>query len=102
MSVLENLIKTVPDHDIVTIGNLCIESINVAPNVSGVRVANIISNFKRIFHISLVGFISEGQSDPDTMRQMIHSGYEYSVNTKQIRLYSSGSQSIEATVFGLI
>ena len=102
LNKLENLIKTVPNHDIVTIGNLCIESINVAPNISGLRVANIISNFKRIFHISLVGFISEGQSDPDTMRQMIHSGYEYSVNTKQIRLYSSGSQSIEATVFGLI
>ena len=102
MSVLENLIKTIPGYDIVTVGNLCIESINVTPNVSGLRVANIISNFKRILHISLVGFISEGQSNPEDMRQMIHSGYEYSVNTKQIRLYSSGSQSIEATVIGLI
>lgn len=74
----------------------------MTPNVSGLRVANIISNFKRIFHISLVGFISEGQSNPEDMRQMMHSGYEYSVNTKQIRLYSSGRQSIEATVIGLI
>ena len=101
MSVLENFIK-IKNSKIFSIGNICIETIWVNPNITGVRVARVQSDFKQVFCMNMIGFITEGQSSENTMRQVFHSGYETVVRTKTVRIYCAGNQSIELTVIGEI
>jgi len=98
---LENFIK-IKNSKIFSIGNICIETIWVNPNTTGVRVAKVQSNFKQVFCMNMIGFITEGQSAENTMRQVFHSGYESVVTTKTVRIYCAGNQSIELTVIGEI
>ena len=98
---LENFIK-VKNNKIFTIGNICIETINCTPNIAGVRTANIESDFKNIFSIFLTGYITEGQTQENLMRQVVHGYYSKMVETKQVKIYASGTQSLELTIIGSI
>ena len=100
-STVENFIK-VKNNKIFTIGNICIETINCTPNIAGVRTINIESNFKNIFSIFLTGYITEGQTQENLMRQVVHGYYSKIVATKQVKIYASGTQSLELTIIGTI
>ena len=92
----------VKNNKIFTIGNICIETINCTPNIAGVRTANIESDFKNIFSIFLTGYITEGQTQENLMRQVVHGYYSKMVETKQVKIYASGTQSLELTIIGSI
>ena len=98
---LENLIK-VKNNKIFTIGNICIETINCIPNIEGIRTLNIESDFKNIFSIFLTGYVNEGQTSENLMRQVVHGYYSKIVKTKQVKIYASGTQSLELTIIGII
>ena len=98
---MENLIK-VKNNKIFTIGNICIETINCIPNIEGIRTLNIESDFKNIFSIFLTGYVNEGQTSENLMRQVVHGYYSKIVKTKQVKIYASGTQSLELTIIGII
>ena len=98
---LANLISFNSDDNIIKIGKIAIETIDIPGNI-GIRTGYIKTNFKKIYSIHLVGFVNKGQSEEALMRQVMHSGAEEIVKNKSFQLYASGNQTILVTFIGEI
>ena len=98
---LKNLISFNSDDNIIKIGKIAIETIDIPGNI-GIRTGYIKTNFKKIYSIHLVGFVNKGQSEEALMRQVMHSGAEEIVKNKSFQLYASGNQTILVTFIGEI
>lgn len=98
---LENLISFNSTDSIVKIGNLAIETISVS-GYAGIRTGHIRTNFKKIYSVSLTGFVNKGQTEVGLMQQVMHTGFEQIEKTKTFEFYTAGNQTISFTFIGEI
>ena len=98
---MENLIssKTEEDNNILKIGNVVIETINVSGSV-GVRTTSIKTNFKNIIYVSLAPYITYGQQENTT--QTIHDSNDSIIRNKTLSFYSNGNQTVNVCIIGLV
>lgn len=100
-STVENLIGFNSVDNIIKIGKIVIETIDVIGN-AGIRTGYIKTNFKRIFSINLVGFITKGQNESHLMQQVMHTTGDDIVKNKFFQLYTAGNQTVSVTIIGEI
>ena len=98
---LENLISFNSTDNIIKIGNLVIETVEVT-GYAGVRIAHIKTNFKKIYSISAIGFANKGQTADSLMRQVMHTGTDQIARTKTFEFYAADSQTLIFTLIGEI
>ena len=98
---LENLITFNSTDNIIKIGSLVIENISVS-GYAGVRKGYIKTNFKKIYSVSLTGFVNKGQTEGGLMQQVMHTGFEQIEKTKTFEFYTAGNQTISFTFIGEI
>ena len=98
---LENLISFNSTDSIVKIGNLVIETISVS-GYAGIRTGHIRTNFKKIYSVSLTGFVNKGQTEGGLMQQVMHTAFEQIEKTKTFEFYTAGNQTISFTFIGEI
>lgn len=98
---LENLISFNSTDSIVKIGNLAIETISVS-GYAGIRTGHIRTNFKKIYSVSLTGFVNKGQTEGGLMQQVMHTAFEQIEKTKTFEFYTAGNQTISFTFIGEI
>ena len=98
---MENLISFNSTDNIIKIGNLVIETVDVA-GYGGLRTGHIKTTFKKIYAINFIGFVNKGQSAESLMRQVMHSGNEQIEKTKTFEFYAADSQTVSVTFIGEI
>lgn len=98
---MENLINFNSTDNIIKIGNLVIETVEVS-GYSGVRTGYIKTSFKKIYSISAIGFANKGQTAESLMRQVMHTGTEQIEKTKTFEFYAADSQTVTVTFIGEI
>jgi len=96
---MENLISFNSTDNIIKIGNLVIETVDV-PGYTGLRTGYIKTTFKKIYSISFIGFANKGQNAESLMQQVMHSGNEQIEKTKTFEFYAADSQTILVTFIG--
>lgn len=98
---MENLIssKIEEDSNILKIGNVVIETINVSGSV-GVRTTSIKTNFKNIIYVSLASYISYGQEGNTS--QTLHDSDDFIIKNKVLRFYANGNQTVNVCIIGII
>lgn len=96
---MENLISFNTIDNIIKIGNLVIETVDVA-GYSGIRTGHIKTTFKKIYSINFIGFVNKGQNAESLMQQVMHSGNEQIENTKTFEFYAADSQTVSVTFIG--
>lgn len=97
----ENLVSFNSDNNIVKIGNLVIENIDIAGTL-GTRIGYIKTNFRKIYSISSIGYASKGQTQEYLMRQIMNSGPEEIIRNKFFEIYCAGNQTVGVTIIGEI
>ena len=98
---LENLITFNSTDNIIKIGNIVIETVDVV-GLARLRKGYITTNFKKIFSINLCGFVNKGQNEEHLMRQVMHSGSEEIKTNKYFEFYCAGNQTVVVTIIGEI
>ena len=98
---LENLISFNSTDNIVKIGNLLIETVQVT-GYAGIRTGHIRTNFKKIYSISAIGLANKGQTAESLMHQVMHTGAEQIVRSKTFEFYAADSQTLIFTFIGEI
>ena len=98
---MENLINFNSTDNIIKIGNLVIESVDVV-GYGGLRTGHIKTSFKKIYSINFIGYANKGQTDESLMRQVMHSGIEQIEKTKTFEFYAANSQTVVVTFIGEI
>ena len=98
---MENLVKFNSTDNIVKIGNLAIETVDVA-GYGGLRTGYIKTSFKKIYSISAIGFANKGQTAESLMRQVMHTGTDQIARTKTFEFYAADSQTVTVTFIGEI
>ena len=101
MNKFENLVSFNSDNNIVKIGNLVIENIDIAGTL-GTRIGYIKTNFRKIYSISSIGYASKGQTQEYLMRQIMNSGPEEIIRNKFFEIYCAGNQTVGVTIIGEI
>lgn len=96
---LENLIKFNSVDNVIKIGNFVIETVQVT-GYAGIRTGHIRTNFKKIYSVSLTGFVNKGQTEVALMQQVMHTGFEQIEKTKTFEFYTAGNQTISFTFIG--
>ena len=98
---MENLISFNSTDNIIKIGNLVIESVDVV-GYGDLRTGHIKTSFKKIYSINFIGYANKGQTDESLMRQVMHSGNEQIEKTKTFEFYAANSQTVVVTFIGEI
>ena len=97
---LENLIK-LEDRNF-KISNICVETITCVPNSQGVRTVNIINKFKKIYSVFLTPYLADTSMTGQHLIQYVMGSYSSIIINKQISIYTSSNQTVEATIIGLV
>lgn len=100
-SIAEKLNGLIDTNEIIRIGNIVIETVDVV-GLAGLRKGYITTNFKKIFSINLCGFVNKGQNEEHLMRQVMHSGSEEIKTNKYFEFYCAGNQTVVVTIIGKI
>ena len=100
-SIAEKLNGLIDTNEIIRIGNIVIETVDVV-GLAGLRKGYITTNFKKIFSINLCGFVNKGQNEEHLMRQVMHSGSEEIKTNKYFEFYCAGNQTVVVTIIGEI
>ena len=106
MSILENLnrlenLSTLEDK-IFSIDKLTFETVNCTPSTKGVRTVAIKKNFKKIYGIILTPYFGSTAETDQYSIQYVMGSYATIIATKQISVFASSTQTIEATIIGTI
>lgn len=97
---LENL-STLEDK-IFSIDKLTFETVNCTPSTKGVRTVAIKKNFKKIYGIILTPYFGSTAATEQYSIQYVMGSYATIIATKQLSVFASSTQTIEATIIGTI
>lgn len=97
---LENL-STLEDK-IFSIDKLTFETVNCTPSTKGIRTVAIKKNFKKIYGIILTPYFGSTAATDQYSIQYVTGSYATIIATKQISVFASSTQTIEATIIGVI
>ena len=97
---LENL-STLEDK-IFSIDKLTFETVNCTPSTKGVRTVAIKKNFKKIYGIILTPYFGSTAATDQYSIQYVTGSYAVIIATKQLSVFASSTQTIEATIIGTI
>lgn len=100
-SIAEKLNGLIDTNEIIRIGNIVIETVDVV-GLAGLRKGYITTNFKKIFSINLCGFVNKGQNGEYLMHQVMHSVPEEIKTNKYFEFYCAGNQTVAVTIIGEI
>ena len=95
---LENL-STLEDK-IFSVDKITFETVNCTPSQKGVRTVQIKKNFKKIYGIILTPYFGSTAATEQYSIQYVMGSYENIIKTKQISVFASSTQTIEATIIG--
>ena len=96
---LENLINFNSTDNIIKIGNLVIETVEVA-GYGGLRTGYLKTSFKKIYSVNFIGYANKGQNAESLMQQVMYGGNEQIARTKTFEFYTADSQTIAITFVG--
>ena len=99
-STMENL-STLEDK-IFSIDKLTFETVNCTPSTKGVRTVAIKKNFKKIYGIILTPYFGSTAATDQYSIQYVTGSYAVIIATKQLSVFASSTQTIEATIIGTI
>lgn len=97
---LENL-STLEDK-IFAVDKITFETVNCTPSQKGVRTVAIKKNFKKIYGIILTPYFGSTAVTDQYSIQYVMGSYATIIATKQLSVFASSTQTIEATIIGVI
>lgn len=97
---LENL-STLEDK-IFSVDKITFETVNCTPSQKGVRTVAIKKNFKKIYGIILTPYFGSTAATEQYSIQYVMGSYATIIATKQLSVFASSTQTIEATIIGVI
>jgi len=97
---LENL-STLEDK-IFSIDKITFETVNCTPSQKGVRTVAIKKNFKKIYGIILTPYFGSTAATEQYSIQYVMGSYATIIATKQLSVFASSTQTIEATIIGVV
>ena len=97
---LENL-STLEDK-IFSIDKIIFETVNCTPSQKGVRTVAIKKNFKKIYGIILTPYFGSTAATDQYSIQYVMGSYATIIATKQLSVFASSTQTIEATIIGVV
>lgn len=97
---LENL-STLEDK-IFAVDKITFETVNCIPSQKGVRTVAIKKNFKKIYGVILTPYFGHTGATDQYSIQYVMGSYATIIATKQLSVFASSTQTIEATIIGVI